>query len=61
MAEPSSSRGKTLTLNTLALTVGRLGSKLLVFLLIRFYTYILTQEQYGTADLISSAANLLIP
>ena len=61
MAKPSSSRGKTLTLNTLALTVGRLGSKLLVFLLIRFYTYILTQEQYGTADLISSAANLLIP
>lgn len=56
-----SARERTLTLNTIALSVGRLGSKLLVFLLIRFYTYILTKEEYGTADLISSAANLLIP
>lgn len=58
---PTPSRGKTLTLNTAALTVGRLGSKLLVFLLVRFYTYILTKEQYGTADLITTAANFLIP
>ena len=56
-----SSRSRTLTKNTAALTVGRLGSKLLVFLLVRFYTYILTKEQYGTADLITSAANFLIP
>ncbi|MBO5898001.1 MAG: polysaccharide biosynthesis C-terminal domain-containing protein [Clostridia bacterium] len=54
-------RGVTLTHNAAALTVGRLGSKLLVFLLVRFYTYVLTKEQFGTADLISSVANLLIP
>ncbi len=58
---PTPSREKTLTRNTAALTVGRLGSKLLVFLLVRFYTYVLTKEQYGTADLITSAANFLIP
>ena len=56
-----STRGATLTRNTAALTVGRLGSKLLVFLLVRFYTYVLTKEQFGTADLISNVANLLIP
>ena len=61
LSTPSTSRGKTLTLNTAALTVGRLGSKLLVFLLVRFYTYILTKEQYGTADLITSVANFIIP
>ena len=56
-----SSRRDTLTRNTAALTVGRLGSKLLVFLLVRFYTFVLTKEQFGTADLISNVANLLIP
>lgn len=60
-APESTQRGRTLTLNTVALTVGRLGSKLLVFLLVRFYTYVLTKGEYGTADLISSISNLLIP
>ncbi|MBQ8717852.1 MAG: lipopolysaccharide biosynthesis protein [Clostridia bacterium] len=55
------SRGKTLFHNTAALSVGRLGSKVLVFLLIRFYTGVLTDAQYGTADLITNLANLLIP
>lgn len=54
-------RSTILKRNTVALTVGRLGSKLLVFLLVRFYTYVLTKEQFGTADLISNVANLLIP
>ena len=57
----SASRGKTLFHNTAALSVGRLGSKVLVFLLIRFYTGVLTDAQYGTADLITNLANLLIP
>ena len=55
------SRGKMLLHNTAALSIGRLGSKVLVFLLIRFYTGVLTDAQYGTADLITNLANLLIP
>ncbi|MBQ7337666.1 MAG: polysaccharide biosynthesis C-terminal domain-containing protein [Clostridia bacterium] len=47
--------------NTAALSVGRLGSKLLVFLFVRFYTSVLTDAEYGTADLITNLANLLIP
>lgn len=58
---PSTDRKRTLAINTTALTVGRLGSKVLVFLLVRFYTHVLTKEQFGTADLITSLANFLIP
>ena len=59
--DKETSRGKTLFHNTAALSVGRLGSKVLVFLLIRFYTGVLTDAQYGTADLLTNLANLLIP
>lgn len=54
-------RNATLLQNTVALSVGRLGSKILVFLLVRFYTGVLTDAQFGTADLITNLANLLIP
>ena len=54
-------KGGLLAMNTAALTVGRLGSKLLVFLFVRFYTAILTDAQLGTADLITNLANLIIP
>ena len=54
-------REKALAINTAALTLGRLGSKLLVFLLVRFYTAVLTKEQFGTADLVTSVSNFLIP
>ncbi len=54
-------RGGQLVKNTALLSAGRLGSKVLVFLLVRFYTGVLTDAQYGTADLITNLANLLIP
>ena len=41
--------------------IGTFTSKLLVFLLTRLYTECLTDEQFGTADLITNMANLLIP
>ena len=41
--------------------MGTFGSKLLTFLMVRFYTGILTPEDYGTADLIMQTANLLFP
>lgn len=47
--------------NTMLLSVGSFGSKLLVFLMVRFYTGYLTPADYGTADLITQTATLLIP
>lgn len=52
---------KTLVSNTMLLSFGTFGSKLLVFLMIRFYTGYLTPADYGTADLITQTANLLFP
>ena len=52
---------KTLISNTALISFGTFGSKLLVFLMVRFYTGYLTTSQYGTSDLISQTANLLLP
>lgn len=52
---------KTLAANTLLMSIGTFGSKLLVFLMVRFYTGYLTPAEYGIADLITQTANLLIP
>lgn len=47
--------------NTILISIGTFASKLLSFLMVRFYTGILTPGDYGTADLIMQAANLLLP
>lgn len=52
---------RTLAANTALMSAGTFGSKLLVFLMVRFYTGCLTPAEYGTADLITQTANLLIP
>ena len=52
---------KTLLSNTFLISMGTFGSKLLVFLMIRFYTGYLTPSDYSTADLITQTANLLFP
>ena len=52
---------KTLVSNTALISLGTFGSKLLVFLMVRFYTGCLTTAEYGTADLIQQTANLLLP
>lgn len=52
---------KTLVSNTALISLGTFGSKLLVFLMVRFYTGYLTKAEYGTADLIQQTANLLLP
>lgn len=52
---------KTLVSNTALISLGTFGSKLLVFLMVRFYTDCLNTKQYGTADLITQTANLLLP
>ncbi len=57
----SQNKYKTLLSNTLLISLGTFGSKLLVFLMVRFYTGYLTPSDYGTADLITQTANLLFP
>lgn len=52
---------KTLLNNTFLISLGTFGSKLLAFLMVRFYTGILTPADYGAADLIIQTANLLAP
>lgn len=52
---------KTLLSNTLLISIGTFGSKILVFFMVRFYTGYLTPADYGTADLITQTANLLFP
>lgn len=52
---------KTLLSNTCLISIGTFGSKLMAFLMVRFYTGILSPSDYGTADLIIQTANLLAP
>ena len=47
--------------NTAVFAVGKLLSKLLMFFMIGLYTACLTEAEFGTAELITSGANLLIP
>ena len=46
--------------NTLLFTISSFGSKILSFLLVPFYTNILSTSDYGTADLITTTTTLLI-
>ena len=55
------SRGKELAKNTVILSVGRLGTQIVQFLLLPLYTALLTQEEYGTLDLFNTYITLLLP
>ena len=56
-----SKRNKEFFLNTLIIFLGKLSTRFIVFLLLPLYTAILSQEEYGLADLITSYITLLIP
>ena len=55
------SRLKELLSNTLLFTIANLGSKVLVFFMVPLYTAILSPEDYGISDLISTTVALLYP
>ena len=55
------SKYKRLLTNTAIFTVGKLLSKLLMFFMIGLYTACMTEAEFGTAELITGIANLLIP
>ena len=47
--------------DTFIFALGSVGSKIILFFLVPLYTNCLTQEQYGTADLIFTVAQVIIP
>lgn len=52
---------KRLLSNTAIVAMGTLGSKLLMYLLVRFYTEVLSSGEYSLASNIAETATLLIP
>lgn len=47
--------------NSIIFAIGNLGSKLITFILVPFYTFHLSTSEYGFVDLISSTINLFLP
>ena len=54
-------RYKRLLSNTVILGAGTFTSKVLVFLLMPLYTALLSTQEFGTADILTQTANLLMP
>lgn len=55
------SRNKELVKNTLILTIGKICTQFITFLLLPLYTSILQTEEYGIIDLFNTCAILLVP
>jgi O-antigen/teichoic acid export membrane protein len=47
--------------NTAIFTIGSFGSKVLTFLIVPLYTYVLSTEEYGRIDLFSTTISLILP
>lgn len=52
---------KKLIKNTAIFTVGTLGSKVLSFMIVPLYTFVLTTAEYGKIDLFSTAISFMLP
>ena len=52
---------RDLSKNTILFTINSFGSKIISFLLVPLYTYVLSTSDYGTADLVTSTVSLLVP
>ena len=52
---------KKLISNTMILGAGTLASKIIVLLMMPFYTLVLSPDSFGTADLVTQTANIIIP
>ncbi|WP_244325001.1 lipopolysaccharide biosynthesis protein [Sporofaciens musculi] len=47
--------------NVMFITLGNFASKILTFLMIPFYTNVLSTNEFGVSDLITSTVNLILP
>ena len=54
-------RNKYLFKNTALYGISTIATKLITFLMVPFYTHVLTVNEYGTVDIIFTSLNLLIP
>ncbi len=52
---------KRLITDTLIFALGNLGSKVILFFMVPLYTNYMSKEEYGTADLVFTVAQLLVP
>lgn len=52
---------KQLVKDTIVFAIGNIGSKLILFFMVPLYTNYLTAEEFGTADLVFTISQLLIP
>lgn len=61
MDNTSGKKSRGLIKNIFIFGLGTLSSKLVMFLLVPFYTNILTPSEYGIAELVMTASELLVP
>lgn len=54
-------RNKKLLKNTMIITIGKVCTQLITFLLLPLYTGILSTAEYGTVDLLNTLVSLLLP
>jgi len=54
-------RSEELTKNTFIITIGKISTQFITFLLLPLYTSLLKAEEYGTVDLITTIVALFIP
>lgn len=52
---------KNLVTNSLVFTLANFGSKIITFLMVPLYTYVLTPDAYGTIDIVTTTSGLMIP
>ncbi|WP_367378396.1 lipopolysaccharide biosynthesis protein [Enterococcus gilvus] len=52
---------KKLVNNSIIFAIGNFGSKIISFVMVPLYTYVLSSEDYGKVDLIITTVSLLIP
>ena len=54
-------REKSLVKNTIIITIGKICTQLITFLLLPVYTALLSTEEYGTVDLLNTLVSLCLP
>ncbi len=59
--QETNSKSKRLAKDTILFGISSFGSKIILFLLVPLYTSILTTENYGIADLITTTVELIYP
>lgn len=55
------SKAKDLLKNTAIVTIGKISTQLITFFLLPIYTAVLTNEEYGTVDLLNTLVGLFLP